>query len=364
MDFASLMKSQIAASKPKSSSSTSPSTDSPPAKYLKRSEVEEARQAQYLADQVALEALRQEKAAKKRKHEEETREREKQREEKRRKLAEESRKQRQEAEEKEERERRKRLGLPELPKIQEAAAEAKVEEELDEELPSEDEILKVFREKGEAIRLFGESNVQRNTRFLNLVSPSPFPDPLPIPTTIRLVPESQMKVPAILPTSPKARYLLRRQLASYFTLLLFEWADALASRSQDVKESSTGRAAYNSMLSAKSDLIPLFRRLEANEVDDAVLTGILEIIHDAQERLYVDANKKYLLLSIGKAAWPIGVTMVGIHERSAREKLHETDKTAHIMTDEITRRFLQSIKRCLSFAQTRWPPDDLLQLMG
>jgi len=104
--------------------------------------------------------------------------------------------------------------------------------------------------------------------------------------------------------------------------------------------------------------------MEKDEVVDAVLQGVMEIVHAAQERRYVDANKQYLLLSIGKAAWPIGVTMVGIHERSAREKLHETDKTAHIMSDEITRKFLQSIKRCLSFAQTRWPPDDLLQLMG
>lgn len=57
--------------------------------------------------------------------------------------------------------------------------------------------------------------------------------------------------------------------------------------------------------------------------------------------------------------------MVGIHERSAREKLHQSDKSqAHIMSDEITRKFLQSIKRCLTFAQVRWPPDDQLQLMG
>ena len=57
--------------------------------------------------------------------------------------------------------------------------------------------------------------------------------------------------------------------------------------------------------------------------------------------------------------------MVGIHERSAREKLHESEKgKAQIMSDEGTRKFLQSIKRCLSFAQTRWPPEDPLQLMG
>ena len=94
------------------------------------------------------------------------------------------------------------------------------------------------------------------------------------------------------------------------------------------------------------------------------MPGVLEIVHAAQERRYVDANDAYLRLSIGKAAWPIGVTMVGIHERSAREKLHESDNTAHIMSDETTRKYLQSIKRCLSFAQTRWPPDDHLQLMG
>jgi pre-mRNA-splicing factor 18 len=57
--------------------------------------------------------------------------------------------------------------------------------------------------------------------------------------------------------------------------------------------------------------------------------------------------------------------MVGIHERSAREKLHEGGKNAaHIMSDESTRKYLQSIKRCLTFAQVRWPPDDQLQLMG
>lgn len=70
--------------------------------------------------------------------------------------------------------------------------------------------------------------------------------------------------------------------------------------------------------------------------------------------------------NVGFRAWPIGVTMVGIHERSAREKLHENRKEggAHIMSDEVTRKFLQSIKRCLSFCQTRWPPEDPLQLMG
>lgn len=107
----------------------------------------------------------------------------------------------------------------------------------------------------------------------------------------------------------------------------------------------------------------LFRKFEKGDLDVGILEPVVEIVKAAQERRYVDANDGYLTLSIGKAAWPIGVTMVGIHERSAREKLHESDK-GHVMGDEVTRKFLQSIKRCLSFAQVRWPPEDVRQLMG
>ena len=117
------------------------------------------------------------------------------------------------------------------------------------------------------------------------------------------------------------------------------------------------------LIEAQLTPVQLFRKFEKGDLDEGVLEPIVEIVKAAQEKRYVDANDGYLRLSIGKAAWPIGVTMVGIHERSAREKLHESDK-GHVMGDEITRKFLQSIKRCLSFAQVRWPPEDIRQLMG
>lgn len=112
-----------------------------------------------------------------------------------------------------------------------------------------------------------------------------------------------------------------------------------------------------------TDVVQLFRKFEQGDLDDSLLAPIVEIVQAAQERRYVDANDGYLRLSIGKAAWPIGVTMVGIHERSAREKLHDGER-GHVMGDEATRKFLQSIKRCLTFAQVRWPPSDVRQLMG
>jgi pre-mRNA-splicing factor 18 len=40
-----------------------------------------------------------------------------------------------------------------------------------------------------------------------------------------------------------------------------------------------------------------------------------------KEKNYRAANEIYLTLAIGNAPWPMGVTMVGIHERSAREKI-------------------------------------------
>ena len=52
------------------------------------------------------------------------------------------------------------------------------------------------------------------------------------------------------------------------------------------------------------------------------------------------------------------MTSVGIHERSSREKIsHVMNGAAHIMNDEATRKYLQAIKRLLTFAQRAYPTD-------
>jgi pre-mRNA-splicing factor 18 len=79
-----------------------------------------------------------------------------------------------------------------------------------------------------------------------------------------------------------------------------------------------------------------------------MLKNIAEIVHFMQNRKYQSANDAYLRMSIGNAPWPIGVTMVGIHERSAREKI-SSDQVAHVLNDEISRKYIQSLKRCVSF---------------
>ncbi|KXL45666.1 hypothetical protein M433DRAFT_63637 [Acidomyces richmondensis BFW] len=363
MDFASLMKSHIAAS-------TIPgdSSDGGGKKYLKRSELEAQRQAAYEREQAAQESARAERAEKKRKREAEEAEREARLEEKRRRLAIEGKRMREAEEREEEAKRRKRLGLPELP----SAGPEKKEEEVvaagEEDI--EDEVLKAkLRDMGEPRTVFGETHIQRLRRYRKLTATPVTMSSGPIPTSLALLPERDIAVPAQVPTDAEGRTLLRRQLASYFDLVLTEWDLALSRRPADVQASFAGRQARQHYTLARTNLIPLFRQLETDTLSPALLTAVHEIVLHAQKRRYVAANDAYLRLSIGKAAWPIGVTMVGIHERSAREKLHEAEKgkdggVAHILADEGTRKMLQGIKRCLSFAQTRWVPEDGGQIMG
>lgn len=74
----------------------------------------------------------------------------------------------------------------------------------------------------------------------------------------------------------------------------------------------------------------------------------------SEEGRFLEAHEEYLRTAIGNAAWPIGLTMVGIHERSGRERI-STAKVAHIMNNEQQRKYLTSIKRLISFAQTLRP---------
>lgn len=368
MDFASLMSKEIAKAK---GTTTTPAkepttTAPPPPKYISKREAEEQRRAAYLAEQARLEAERAARAAAKRKREEDAATESKAREEKRLRLAEEIRLRREAKDAAEERARRKRLGLPETPPPTTTDAPSAPESDLsdsdsdNEDIPPSD-LASKLRALGQPVLLFGESHAAALRRYRRLVAPPAARQP--IPTTLRPLPEKAMKVPSTVPPASdrRGRRRLFRQLASYFNMILLEWELALAR--EDNADTTAGRAAHSAMAQSRETMRPLFRKFEKGDLDESILEAVVEIVKAAQERRYVDANDGYLRLSIGKAAWPIGVTMVGIHERSAREKLHDGER-GHIMGSEVTRKYLQSIKRCLSFAQVRWPPEDVRQLMG
>jgi pre-mRNA-splicing factor 18 len=60
---------------------------------------------------------------------------------------------------------------------------------------------------------------------------------------------------------------------------------------------------------------------------------LLVVVECFMKHNYLDIK-----LAIGNAPWPIGVSIVGIQERCAREKIC-TSSVAHIMNDETTRRY-------------------------
>nr|XP_061812675.1 pre-mRNA-splicing factor 18 isoform X5 [Nerophis lumbriciformis] len=84
--------------------------------------------------------------------------------------------------------------------------------------------------------------------------------------------------------------------------------------------------------------------------------SITDIIKFMLEREYVKANDAYLQMAIGNAPWPIGVTMVGIHARTGREKIF-SKHVAHVLNDETQRKYIQGLKRLMTICQKHFTTD-------
>ena len=110
-------------------------------------------------------------------------------------------------------------------------------------------------------------------------------------------------------------------------------------------------ATYNQTVTY---LKPLLRRFRKRTIPDDIYEELKIIAMNLMNGEYVRANDAYYMIAIGNAAWPIGVTSVGIHTRTAREKV-EQKNVAHVMNDEAQRKYLTSFKRLMKFEQDRRP---------
>lgn len=150
----------------------------------------------------------------------------------------------------------------------------------------------------------------------------------------------------------------REALRQFTGRLLNEWKAVLASRAaKDVPKDET---IY---IQTSANLRLLFKLIGSESLGKGILERVIEIVGCLQQREYVKANDAYLRLAIGNAAWPIGVTNVSIHERSAHAKI-ATPQCPHILNDETSRKWIQSIKRLMTFCQNQYPPDDSSKAMG
>jgi pre-mRNA-splicing factor 18 len=140
----------------------------------------------------------------------------------------------------------------------------------------------------------------------------------------------------------------------YFRSLLKEWEWDLNARNDAEKASSKGKMDTKTQKQCKDYIRPLFKQCKRKQVEEDILDKLLEMVQFCEEGNFRVAHDRYISTAIGNAAWPIGLTMVGIHERSGREKI-STAKVAHVMNNELSRKYLTSVKRLMTYAQKKRP---------
>ncbi|OMJ11666.1 Pre-mRNA-splicing factor 18 [Smittium culicis] len=218
---------------------------------------------------------------------------------------------------------------------------------------SEVEIIKRLRSRNEPIRLFAETDRQRKLRLrtLELIDDKTSGQTNDFMKAIEdlesgslledLKKKANLQDELLIKRSKKAQFfkqfdtsllslkLLQKDpdqthslVYAYFKKMLYEWDELLQQRPDAERNSTQGRLAAATQIQSSEYMKPFFRLLKKKTIDYNVLARITEIAMFMQQREYVKANDAYLRLAIGNSPWPIGVTMVGIHERSARENIN------------------------------------------
>ncbi|XP_003383037.1 PREDICTED: pre-mRNA-splicing factor 18-like [Amphimedon queenslandica] len=140
------------------------------------------------------------------------------------------------------------------------------------------------------------------------------------------------------------------------TFLLDDWGRELNVRDINGKLSTQGKLVSATHRQTEAYLEPLFKSLRKKNISIDILKHLSNICLFVTQREYVKANSVYLDMSIGNAPWPIGVTMVGIHARTGREKIF-SQSIAHVLNDETQRKYIQAVKRLMTFCQNKYPTD-------
>jgi len=143
------------------------------------------------------------------------------------------------------------------------------------------------------------------------------------------------------------------------------WEKELADKPEEEKKKAIVKQELAQHRQVRRDVRPLQKRLRLYVLDDFLLGKIYAIVKFAEAREYRDANEAYLDLSIGKAAWPVGIgcggsmlmeDAIGLHDRFNR--MSNVKDIAFALNDDVTRKYVQALKRLMNVAQRYWPPDD------
>ncbi|GBP08084.1 Pre-mRNA-splicing factor 18 [Eumeta japonica] len=138
--------------------------------------------------------------------------------------------------------------------------------------------------------------------------------------------------------------------------LLTMWGQQLNSAIATEKTAIKHKMARATYTQTQVYLKPLMRKLKKGHLPEDICDSLTEITKHLLERNYIMASDAYLQMAIGNAPWPIGVTMVGIHARTGREKIFSKN-VAHVMNDETQRKYIQALKRLMTKCQEYFPTD-------
>ncbi|KAL7535658.1 hypothetical protein ACHAXR_006646 [Thalassiosira sp. AJA248-18] len=141
-----------------------------------------------------------------------------------------------------------------------------------------------------------------------------------------------------------------KRIYRYFKSLLRQWEEDLAQRPDAIKRTAAGKNETKTLKQCKDYIRPLFQLCKRRELEDGLQAHLFKIVTFCEQGEFVKAHDSYMDVAIGRAAWPIGVTMVGIHARSGRAKI-ESSNVAHVMNSESSRKYLTSVKRLMSYNQ-------------
>ena len=145
-----------------------------------------------------------------------------------------------------------------------------------------------------------------------------------------------------------------KRIYRYFKTLLRQWEDDLSHRPDALRRTAAGKNETKTLKQCKDYIRPLFQLCKSRQLEPDLQNHLFKIVTFCEEGEFVKAHDSYVDVAIGRAAWPIGVTMVGIHARSGRAKI-ESSNVAHVMNSEMHRKYLTSVKRLMSYAQRKRP---------
>ncbi len=199
----------------------------------------------------------------------------------------------------------------------------------------EEEILNFLKEK---------ENIKKEKTFISNINPSEI---------IREIKDNDEKK-RIIEVEKYTNEYKCKELYNWFHLTFIEWEKSLSEEIKNKIDTNELHSKLGIYKQCRGYIKTLLIHLKEKTVPQFILDKLFEIMVFCIDRDYIRANDNYIDLSIGDAPWPMGVTMVGIHERTGRSRIYNS-QVAYILNDDITKKYLQIVKRVMIFIQRNHP---------